>query len=303
MNLLMLHTRQFSLNSNQPRASIPAKSPAVLVDAHVHAQDVFDVEQFFDSAYANFHEARRVLAAHAVGANILLLAESSQGDFFRRIRQKAMSTGRWKAVETNENISLAVTRKSLAKLLLVAGRQIVTREGLEVLAIGTLKVFPDGLAIGESLLDIRESGALAIIPWGFGKWSLRRGRILDALLEQADLGWLALGDNGCRPTVSLPPRLFAKARQRGMRILPGSDPLPFPREVYRVASYGFALQGDIDVQSPWASLGCKLCDTKLYLHGFGRRTGLAYFLRNQILMQLRKRSCKPVPASAVPLSH
>ena len=152
------------MNSIPLREPSPTESPTVLVDAHVHAHGVFDAEQFFECAHANFRQARLGLAVPAAGTNVLLLAESAQQDFFTRMSHDVGRKGPWKINKTSENTSLVVVGKVLATLTLVAGRQIVTREGLEVLAIGTSETLPDNLPVEDVLHAVRQCGALAIVP-------------------------------------------------------------------------------------------------------------------------------------------
>lgn len=52
----------------------------------------------------------------------------------------------------------------------MAGRQIVTAEKLEVLALGTDLDIDDGRPIREVLSLVTENGGLPVIPWGAGKW-------------------------------------------------------------------------------------------------------------------------------------
>jgi hypothetical protein len=50
----------------------------ILIDAHVHIYDCFDLEKFFDSAYANFKSAAEQLGHTNDFTGILLLAETSK---------------------------------------------------------------------------------------------------------------------------------------------------------------------------------------------------------------------------------
>ena len=80
-------------------------------------------------------------------------------------------------------------------LVLVAGRQIQTLEGLEALALGTDSEFPDGLELTAALAEVRASGALAVLPWGFGKWWFRRGQLARKAIDSAAANEFFLGDN------------------------------------------------------------------------------------------------------------
>ena len=134
------------------------------------------------------------------------------------------------------------------------------------------------------------AGGLAVLPWGFGKWWGRRGRVLDRFLETADPGRVFLGDNGGRFAGAGEPRQFALARRRSIPILPGSDPLPLAGDAHRVGSYGFVLDGPLDSTRPAAALKARLLALRDQPRGYGRLQPLWHFLANQLGMQWRKRT-------------
>jgi len=45
------------------------------------------------------------------------------------------------------------------------------------------------------------------------------------------------------------------AREHGMAVMPGSDPLPFAGEERYAGTYGFVYQGAFDVSQPAAAIG------------------------------------------------
>jgi hypothetical protein len=111
-------------------------------------------------------------------------------------------------------------------LAVIAGRPVVTREGLEVLLLASSADLPDGESI-ERTLDLGwESGGLVVLPWGFGKWLFSRGKTVARLLSGRDNGRLFVGDNGNRPTGLRQPGLIRRAEATGIPVIPGSDPFP-----------------------------------------------------------------------------
>ena len=221
---------------------------------------------------------------------MLLLTESAGDNFFRWAREAAANRDDdgWTYHRTAEPDSLVVQRRDGRRLVLVAGRQVVTSESLEVLAVGRDLNCPDGQTIRSTLEQIRRNGALAVIPWGFGKWWFGRGRIVRLLLESSDPKDLFLGDNGGRPRIGVRPALFARAEARGIRILPGSDPLPFAWQAASVGSYGFALDLPLDLARPAEQLRARLFDQDVTISPFGRRERLLPFAWCQLAMQIRK---------------
>ena len=116
-----------------------------LIDGHVHYYPNFDRDRFFDSAFANFRSVPGVRGTASKYAGWLLFAESAGMHYFRRFRNAAGEAGGgWTFHGTNEAESLVAQRDADARLLLIAGRQIITSEGLEVLALGCDAEVDDG---------------------------------------------------------------------------------------------------------------------------------------------------------------
>ncbi len=86
--------------------------------------------------------------------------------------------------QTSEENSLLCFNSNGHKIFFIAGRQIVTSEKLEVLALGLREDFKDNKPIEEVIDYIILKNALPVIPWGVGKWSGKRGAIVENLIEQ-----------------------------------------------------------------------------------------------------------------------
>ena len=173
-------------------------------------------------------------------------------------------------------------------MLVIAGRQISTREGIEVLALAGDAGVLDGLPFGETLHRVRVSGALPVLPWGFGKWWGRRGQLVSGALACRGSSLLFLGDNAGRPTLGGESSLFRQARDHGVAVLPGSDPLPFPWHAGRAGSYGFVLEGGLDAEHPAFDLRRRLRELHESPRVFGRRVTLPGFLRDQTALRARR---------------
>lgn len=262
---------------------------ALLVDGHVHFHPCFDVGDFLEAAASNFASARaEVGRAGAVGC--LMFTESSWRHDFRAFSEGLVTRAApgWTAVATEEDCSLLAQRDDGEQLVLVAGRQLVTAERLEVLALGTLGEYPDGLPAKEAAAAVASSEALAVVPWGFGKWTGRRAGIVRDMLTSRGAERLFVGDNGGRPAMAPTPALFSLARRRGIPILPGSDPLPLPAEVGKPGRFGFVLEGTADLRAPTAAIK-RVLETRIQPKSYGRLEKLATFARRQISLRLRKR--------------
>lgn len=260
-----------------------------LIDAHVHLHGCFDEDHFLASAAANFAAGAQEVGAAEGWTGWLLFTEVAGEHRFRELAERGVGRGGFTVGATAEAASLIVSRRGAPELVLVAGRQLRARGGLEVLALGTTAEFPDGLPLAEAVAAVRAAGALAIVPWGFGKWWFGRKRALAELLESAETGELFLGDNGNRARLSPTPAPFRRAARRRIWVLPGSDPLPLGTEVTKVGRYGLVLEGDVSCAMPARDLIGLIRAQTAQPPTFGRREGLGPFARNQIAMQLRGR--------------
>jgi hypothetical protein len=260
----------------------------MLVDGHVHIHDCFDVPEFLDAAAANLSAAAERLGLSRASAGCLLLVESQGVDQFARLADGTATTGAWRVSPTEEPVSLIAHRPRALPIVLVAGRQIVSRERLEVLAIGTRATFADGRPLDEVLAGVMASDAVAIVPWGVGKWQGARGRLVADLLERDHDRPLFVGDNGGRLGLAPRPKLFAKARSRRVPVLAGSDPLPSPGQLAKVGGYGFVAEVDADARAPFAALRGYLGNLETSPRTFGRLESLPGFVRSQIAMQVQK---------------
>lgn len=269
----------------------------LLVDGHVHLYACHSAGRFFDSAHANFARARRALGFDPVATRYcLLFVETRADDAFAALARSAArgeaidgAARGWRAHTTPESEVLQLHRADGAELLVVAGYQIETRERLELLALGTRERIPDGREFYSTLAAVTAAGAIAVAPWGFGKWWGARGRLLERAADAARRGEFALafGDSGGRPAFAPPPRLLRRVAAAGLTIVPGSDPLPFPAQDARVATYGFAVPDVPRDALAWASLRAHLA-RGAPVRPFGCLTPPLEFVSSQVRMQMRR---------------
>lgn len=268
----------------------------IFVDAHVHIYDCFDLDLFFDSAMANFQTAAKQCGIrNRPFSSLLLLTEGTSYNWFQHMVTK-IKTGqnvnnslkRWTITLTGDALSLTACRNDFSgeKIYLVAGRQIVTAEKIEVLALFCNTSINDGLSLNETVNTIRQRDGIAVIPWGVGKWLGKRGKILQDFLAGYGEKGIFLGDNGGRPWFWPTPALFQLARGKGISVLPGTDPLPLPQEATRVGSFGFFIDyHPLVMTSPATSLRDLLITGQEILYPFGRLQDIKSFFTNQL--QLR----------------
>jgi hypothetical protein len=263
---------------------------ALLVDAHVHIYDCFDLDGLFDAASRNFASAaRRLRLADSPREEMLLLTETVNDHVFDALAAGELRSKRWQVAPTQEPAVLQVTQGQKPKIWMIAGRQIATAEDLEVLALGTTRRFPDGEPIAVSLAASEESAAMTALPWGFGKWWGQRGTIIERIMTAPRNRPLYAGDNGGRLAWSTRPQLLLRGERVGVKILPGTDPLPFAGQESRVGGYGMMVP-DWEVGArPLQQLVARLAQSTGSPVEFGGLTGVTSFVRQQIAMQVRKR--------------
>ena len=281
-----------------------------VVSGSFDLRDEPPLRAFFDAARRNLGAGGGDLGLGGPTASGLLFAESHGVDAFGRFADEAAGApdtgGGWHFRQTGEDNSLwavpnaegSENAENTGRLLLVAGRQLVTKEGLEVLALGCRDLLTDGMALREARDAVIEAGGVPVVPWGFGKWWFRRGRVLSELIDSESPGRWFLGDNAGRPKLSLPPRLFARAAQRGVFVLPGSDPLPLAGQDRKVGRCGFRLPPGFDPARPAASVLDGMRECREQPQTFGRYEGLAGFARQQLAMQMRKRVSEPAAGAS-----
>lgn len=203
----MRHVREIAKYSSKERM--------ILVDAHVHIYNCFDLRSFFNAALTNFSEEAIRTGNSADFESILILTDWSNENWFQYLHGLSergnnvvnKSIDDWSFIPTNEDISIYARRCDGKGLFIIAGRKIISSENLEVLAVGTNRSFDDGIPLKGVLSMIKDNDAIPIIPWAVGKWMGKRGKIIEALLaEEGDPGYFVC-DNGNRPKNNISPSM------------------------------------------------------------------------------------------------
>lgn len=222
----------------------------------------------------------------------LWLVDPPEERSFRRLARSVLGgqgISRWSLSPTSENTSLVALHDSGDTLVLLAGRQIPTRERFEVLALGSELDLPLGRSLPETIARVRESGAIAVIPWGFGKWWFRRRRLLEDTLRSSPPDGLFLGDSVARPRALPRSPLYELAASRGIYNLPGSDPLPLSWEIGKPGSFGCVLGAPLETSRPAERLIQILHGLRAQPPLFGSPGSLPGFVRSQVALRLRRR--------------
>lgn len=260
------------------------------VDSHVHFHDCFDEGLFFESCFKNMS----LISYSVIKNGFLFFTEGRNEDSYNYLNgikeiKNPLSREIFRVRNLENDNALEVKSDTRGmRVIIFPGYQIVTKENLEVLSLGTKKRLTDGSAIEDTISNILSLGGIPVLPWGFGKWFGSRGKKIDELIKKR-IPDLLLGDNGGRSSLLPYPTQFNLAEVNGMKILPGSDPLPFLQEAHRPMSYGFSFSIDLDESKPWESVKKTLLDENLKIQNFGKLVSPLNFIKTQLAMQLKKK--------------
>jgi hypothetical protein len=262
------------------------------VDGHVHLHPRHEPARVLGAALALAHRIASPL--------VLLLAERAGVDGFSVLREAARGSVAGHASADGPHIRATAETRSLAvasdaqapaALFVVAGRQIISREGIEVLALGaepggaTARLGDGQERAAELVRFALAAGSAAVLPWGVGKWLGARGREVRRLAADPELRahpLFFLGDIAARAWPWPAPAVF----RAGPRVLPGTDLLPERGAEARVGSYRFSVSGAFDAERPAESLLRLLAEPGAEIRTEGRRQPLAQALASQLRLHL-----------------
>ena len=259
----------------------------LIVDGHIHLYPAYRPGLALRRLVDNLRElAGPPSASVAIG----LLAESARCRFYDEIcrRRAGLQADGMTVTMGPEDGSLVVARDGLPAGFLVAGRQIVTRERLEVLALTLDHTIPDGQPLREVVAAVRSAGGVPVLSWSPGKWFAARGRIVADLLASSPPDSFLIGDTGLRPTCWPLPELMQTADRLGFRRIAGSDPLPFAGEEAWLGTYGFKTRAPFDADRPVSSIRRLFTDRSIPLATVGRRVGPVSFVKRWVRNQVTR---------------
>ncbi len=269
----------------------------IIGDGHVHLHQLHSAEAVLIAALANFRSTELTLSLDGPVARFLFLTESHGAEGFTQLAKLAdrrQSASGLSVEQTSEPGTLRIFTADGQALHVVAGRQIVSDERLEVLALGHTHDYPDGRPVLRILDELEGAACLRVLPWGAGKWLGQRGRLVEEIVRRRHVAPLFLGDNSNRPAFWPLPGVFRAAAALGIRNLPGSDPLPFPGQQRKAGAFGFYLPGSVAEDQPFDSIRGLLCTPEAQPTPYGQLEGLVPFFHHQVAMQLgKKRATSP----------
>ncbi len=269
-----------------------SKLTRISADGHGHLYPPYRLGQAFDRLLANLDRNARARwdCDPRDTVRLAFLAEGAAGNFFAHLRDGALdpASAGLEIIEPREAAWLTLLHRGSRRLGLVAGKQVATRERLEVLGLAMSDSIPDGLPVRETIARVVAAGGIPVLPWAPGKWWGKRGRMVRELVAASAPGRLALGDSSLRPAGWPEPGIMRMARQRGFLVLPGSDPLPLPGEEPCWGSYGWTAEAPFDADHPTASIRSLLASNPENIIPAGRRNSIPEMISR--LYRLRKKN-------------
>ena len=262
------------------------KEKTIFADFHVHIHTCFNLNVFLNNAFENFISAARLINSN-FELGFLFLTEIRGMDFFDRIKESPHLLNNFNVEFTKEEYSLIISNNG-HKIFLVAGKQMVSSENLEVLALATRQDFKNGVSFKEIINEVKNTGGIPVLPWGVGKWLGSRKRIIKNFIMQSSDNNFYLGDNGGRPTFWPAPELFNLAERKSIFTLCGTDSLNLESEVGKPGKYGNILKGTINFDYPAVSIIDILKNITYSPQSFGKLESPAAFFKNQIALRLKQ---------------
>ncbi|NOY58957.1 MAG: hypothetical protein GXO75_08500 [Calditrichaeota bacterium] len=256
----------------------------IILDGHVHIYPVFNISLALQTALKNF-----ALCRNDADAKIWLLTERSDCHFFADLKNTKIEGYVFQPTLEAESFLVRDAKTDAPLLYILAGRQLIAKENLEICALAsTVTVADKELRAKDLILKVLENNGVPAVNWAPGKWFGDRGKVVRSLLDEFTPENLLISDTTMRPTVWPTPKIMADAMKRGYKVIAGSDPLPFAGEEKYLASYVSTISGDFDADRPANTVRKLLLDQSTPVIRCGKRSGPFAFIKRQIRIMREK---------------
>ncbi|NLB55090.1 MAG: hypothetical protein GX811_04880 [Lentisphaerae bacterium] len=243
----------------------------IVIDGHLHIYPFYDYALALKTLFnALDNVAMPFLEPGETPVRIALMAERRDCKFFRDLPTR--NSG-FKIEHLDSNWAMLSDHKFGEHLYILPGRQIVTAERIEVLALTVESDVPDGLPVKQVLNMLKDYQAIPVLAWAPGKWFFTRGNLVSSLLTENEPGSFLLGDTSLRPIGWPIPKLMQQGHSLGYKVIAGSDPLPAFGEERMAGAYGIHVKTWFDPDDPVTSVRKILSDNTVVPQFVGRRCG------------------------------
>lgn len=265
----------------------------ILMDGHVHLYPEYNLNQAFRLGTENMQKCLQK-SSPAASQNVVavwLLTERWDCNFFQKISAapEKFSNGDMKLTPASEKLAVVLERKGFPKTYILPGRQLVSKDGLEILSLATDYFVKDRtLSTRELIINVNRKDGVPVLNWAPGKWFFNRGQIVRQILEASQPTEFVVGDNPLRPVCWPKPGLMKLAAQKGFKVIAGSDPLPFAGEEKNIGKYCFITEAGFDANRPVSSVRNILKNNGLPATILGKRNGVVTFAIRETRILLKK---------------
>ena len=262
-----------------------------IADTHVHIYDQYRLTPMLEGAERRMQRLGEENYGKGVNfQKFLCLTERNTENYFRSILSSPPSG--FRVLPTSENNSLRIELDHGRSLFLIAGRQMNTRERLEVTGLGLLECAPAGLSLEETVGWIGSRGGIPVLNWSLGKWWGERGAYVTRFLELSTKEKYLLGDVLMRPRFSRPPAAFQIAKDRNIGVIAGSDPLPMSGEEDLIGRYVTWGRSILSEATPWKELSTVLLEKPTGFEKGGQRGSYTDLVRRSFRYRLQAKQQK-----------
>jgi len=239
-----------------------------LLDTHLHLYPVYDLPRAFNQLLD------RTASAGPEVSRVACMAERHDCQYFREIAEARIALAGFAVEQDQENEIRLVRQKDGLSLTLLPGRQVITREKIEILALAYTEMVVDGQPALDVIYQINQQDGVAVLPWSPGKWFGERGELIKTLITGLENHDFLIGDTTLRPYGWGTPRLMKQAAQLGFGIVAGSDPLPFSGEESWLGAYYTVVESQNAYAATALLKAIKHGDSSLSWQSAGKRSNI-----------------------------
>ena len=202
-----------------------------ILDTHLHLYPEYDLTRAFNTLLDNTSQYGEEVK------RIACLAERHDCQYFQQLSSNLIQLDDFTfSSDAEHELTLKRNRDGL-KITLLPGRQVITKENIEILALACPEMIDDQQPAIDVIYQINQFGRIPVIAWSPGKWFAKRGELVKKLISQLEHQDFLIGDTTLRPYGWCTPKLMKAARNLGYTVVAGSDPLPFTGEEDWLGSY------------------------------------------------------------------
>lgn len=205
----------------------------LVIDTHVHFYPHFDLDDFLHQTYQNLDLAFKKQFPIRESVKVIYLMNSSifaGYDFFLHLARIEMLCEWEISLLSDQKTLVAKHRETGRHLWICPAFQYTHVNGLELLALGLGQLPSTQMTLSELAFEILSLGGIPVLPYGFGKWSGSRLKIVRHMIEDFKDTSFCVGDSPARCFPFDNGTLFSRITSDRVRVFPGSDPLPLDGE-------------------------------------------------------------------------